>query len=172
MITHLRYDKGQQDDGFTLIELLVVIIIIGVLAAIVIPAFLNQRKKGIDASLRSDLKAAALVQETWIADNPDRVGTQTKADFTAAGFKKTGNNTIYASLFTRTGDEDRWGYCLFGFNPGASDSYNDNIYNLMAYDSANGGFLNYSAARTTGGTGIMPSGGACGSGRTAVTIIS
>jgi type IV pilus assembly protein PilA len=51
--------KQRPDEGFTLIELLVVIIIIGILAAVAIPAFLNQRQKGIDATIKSDLKTAA-----------------------------------------------------------------------------------------------------------------
>ena len=38
--------------------------------AIAIPVFLNQRKKGADASLKSDLKNLATQQETWITDNP------------------------------------------------------------------------------------------------------
>ena len=70
MLTRMRRSTAAKDQGFTLIELLVVIIIIGILAAIAIPVFLNQRKKALDASLKSDLKNAAIVVETWVADHP------------------------------------------------------------------------------------------------------
>lgn len=55
----------QQEHGFTLIELLVVILIIGILAAIAIPMFLNQRKAAVTAAVESDLKNLALGYETW-----------------------------------------------------------------------------------------------------------
>ena len=58
----------QEDEGFTLIELLVVIIIIGILAAIAIPTFLNQRQKGYDAQAKSDAKNLATLQETNLTD--------------------------------------------------------------------------------------------------------
>ena len=58
----------QGEEGFTLIELLVVIIIIGILAAIAIPVFLNQRKKGYEASMKSDLRTVATEMETYFTD--------------------------------------------------------------------------------------------------------
>lgn len=57
--------QRHKEEGFTLIEILVVILIIGVLAAIAIPAFLNQRKSAVNSSVESDLKNAATAYMTW-----------------------------------------------------------------------------------------------------------
>ena len=68
MLRKLR-ERAQDEKGFTLIELLVVILIIGILAAIAIPSFLNQRQKGTDAEGKTQVTTASQAMETCATDN-------------------------------------------------------------------------------------------------------
>ena len=59
----------QDEKGFTLIELLVVILIIGILAAIALPAFLNQREKAQDSESKTGARTAQTALETLFTDS-------------------------------------------------------------------------------------------------------
>jgi prepilin-type N-terminal cleavage/methylation domain-containing protein len=61
----------ENDKGFTLVELLVVMIIIGILAAIAIPVFMNQREKARDTAARSDVSTLGKEIATYYVDAED-----------------------------------------------------------------------------------------------------
>jgi len=121
--------NGEKEQGFTLIELMVVIIIIGILAAIAIPVFLNQRNQAWSASVKSDLANAAIAAETYsVSQNGSYAGiTAVPVTGTLAlnGFKPTTGNTLVVVTSTATG---------FKF----TDSNSNNPTAVFTYDSSTG----------------------------------
>ncbi len=131
MLARIRKAQEEHEGGFTLIELLVVIIIIGILAAIAIPVFLNQRAKATESGMKSDLRTVANEVETYFTDDQDY---PTAAQVTQAGETVTvGANTVSLSdpdttvSYTDNGQS----YCI--------EATNTKVSNDWTYDSANGG---------------------------------
>ena len=138
MLARIRKAQEEREGGFTLIELLVVIIIIGILAAIAIPVFLNQRKKAVDASIKSDLRTAATALETYFTDN------QAYNAATGQNPKFSQGNLIEVATTAN-------GYCLRGSNANSDAVAATPLY--FWYDSTAGGLQSGSPTATSGTVG-------------------
>jgi len=160
MFTKVR-NRMESDEGFTLIELLVVILIIGILAAIAIPSFLNQREKGQDACAKSMARTMQTAMETYFVDN------NTYSGGTIGALNNIENQVTGGSCGSGTaisaGQAGSAATCT-GTDPGTAGGYC-----VAATSAATSGGSNHSFSinRSSGGAitrFCSPSGkGACGS---------
>lgn len=127
-----RRIASDREEGFTLIELLVVIIIIGILAAIAIPVFLNQRTKGYDTQAKSDLRNLANFEEIYLNDF-GVYGTIAQVQAAEPKLAVSKNDTLTVVRFNASA-----GYCLSAKSASSTVTW--------FYDSQGGGLQAKGAA--------------------------
>jgi len=144
MIARIRKSMEEKDKGFTLIELLVVMIIIGILAAIAIPVFLNQRKKANDTAAVSDVSTVGKEIATYYVDattnlaagNVAITGGRYTIDYgTANGgvtdIGKTSNGVTAVTLKPGADDKATQTWCV-------EVAYTGGTHTAVSYSAVNG----------------------------------
>jgi type IV pilus assembly protein PilA len=134
--------NGDSESGFTLIELLVVMLILGILAAIALPAFFNQKDKAGDAKAKEYAHTAQVAMETYSTDHSGSYKEVTLAALQAI------EPTIPGSGVAVSATETGKGYEI------ASTATGGNVFKINRADAGTTTFT-----CTTAGTGGCPTGG-------------
>lgn len=96
--------NGLRVAGFTLVELVVTVAIVGILAAVAYPSYVNSVRKARREDGMAALLELQLVQEKWRANNPSYTTTLTNLGYSSAanGTSRDGYYTINVTAATAT----------------------------------------------------------------------
>ena len=144
MIARIRKSINEKDQGFTLIELLVVMIIIGILAAIAIPIFMNQRKKAVDSSAVSDVSTLGKEVATYYVD-ADAAST--------VAVDNTGGRYLVNSVDVGKASDPTWTPTIT-FNPAAGETNSQAWCVTLPYSGGTNSAVAYSAKNGLSKTGV------------------
>ncbi|MGK2879130.1 MAG: type IV pilin protein [Solirubrobacterales bacterium] len=163
-------NRVESEEGFTLIELLVVILIIGILAAIAIPSFLNQREKGQDACAKSMARTMQTAMETYFVDNNTYTGGSPAALTTIESQVTNGqcgtNTTVATGGDTASGSacggNPSTGYCVLATSAAGTTTPGTGRPFMINRSAA--GAITRTCGSGAGGSGDSGNGGACANG--------
>jgi type IV pilus assembly protein PilA len=149
MLRKLNERLHNEEKGFTLIELLVVILIIGILAAIALPAFLGQRAKGQDGEAKSNARNLVSQVESCYAQKQDYSQCDTTTDLDNTGLPLVNGTPAQSSGDVGVSASDTNTYTI------TAESKSGNTFNIVK--ASNG-----TSSRTCDSTGGASNGGCNG----------